>query len=160
MEKVVDVVKVAIENEIKAEVFYSKAAEITSEGESQMVFIELTEMESGHARLLVDRFGDLLRQAGNDPAGFLSTTEKKIRANLGVEETDLIKKGEMRPVIEFAIRLEEQARDRYLALAKQLEQADLRSVCEDLAAEEQKHFDSLTNLRLSVDTPIDERPAL
>ncbi len=157
MQKVVDIVKLAIENEVKAKAFYAEAAQITTEGESQMVFLELTEMENGHARLLVDRFATLLRQEGLDAKAFLEDLEAKAP---GVTETELITRGEMRPVIEFAISMEAAARDSYKDLGARLADVGLKAVCDDLAHEEQKHFDLLTDLRKSVDTPIDERPAL
>ena len=66
----------------------------------------------------------------------------------------------MRPVIEFAIGMEATARDNYLDLGSRLTDVGLKALCDDLAHEEQKHFDMLSELRRSVDTPLDERPAL
>jgi rubrerythrin len=160
MQKVVDIVKLAIENEVKAKAFYAEAAQITTEGESQMVFLELTEMESGHARLLVDRFGSLLGREGVDAEKFLGDLEAKAAQSPGVQESALITRGEMRPVIEFAIGMEATARDNYNDLGSRLTDIGLKAVCDDLAHEEQKHFEMLSDLRKSVDTPIDERPAL
>lgn len=160
MENVVDIVKIAIEKEVRARIFYDKASEITRDGESQMVFLELVEMEDGHARRLTGRFGDLLGQQGTDAEVFLRETERALEAGLSVEETELIKNGDLRAVIEFAIGREADARDGYLALADRLQAEDDRAFCEGLAAEEQQHFDTLAKLRISVDTPIDERPAL
>jgi rubrerythrin len=160
MEKVVDIVKHAIENEVKAKAFYAQASQITTEGESQMVFLELTEMESGHAQLLVDRFGTLLGDEGLDATAFLNDVEARIALSPGVRESELLTRGEMRPVIEFAIAMEAAARDSYNALGARLTDTGLKLICDDLAGEEQKHFDLLSDLRKSVDTPIDERPAL
>jgi rubrerythrin len=160
MQKIVDIVKHAIENEVTAKAFYAEAARITSEGESQMVFLELTEMESGHARLLVDRFGVLLGREGLDAEAFLGDLEAKAAQSPGAKESALIARGEMRPVIEFAIGMEASARDSYNDLGSRLTDVGLKAVCDDLAHEEQKHFDLLSDLRKSVDTPIDERPAL
>jgi rubrerythrin len=160
MQKVVDIVKHAIENEVKAKAFYAQASQITTEGESQMVFLELTEMENGHAQLLVNRFGTLLRVEGLDAEAFLGDLEAKAARSPGERETELITRGEMRPVIEFAIAMEAAARDSYNDLGSRLTDIGLKAVCDDLAREEQKHFDLLSDLRKSVDTPIDERPAL
>jgi rubrerythrin len=160
MQKVVDIVKHAIENEVKAKVFYEEAAQLTVEGESQMVFLELVEMESGHARLLVNRFGTLLGNAGLDAEQFLGELEGRAAQDPAIRERDLITRGEMRPVIEFAIGMEATARDNYLDLGSRLTDVGLKALCDDLAHEEQKHFDMLSELRRSVDTPIDERPAL
>jgi rubrerythrin len=160
MQTVVDVLKLAIVSEIKAKTFYTKASEITSDGEAQMVFLELVEMEDGHARLLVDRFADLFAAAGFDARTFSEESAAAIEKSLGVEETELITAGDMRRVIDFAAGLEAQARDNYTELATRMENPDQRAICEDLAAEEQRHFETLSKLRVSVDTPIDERPAL
>ena len=160
MKKIVDVVKHAIANEVRAKVFYDKASQLTQDGESQMVFLELTEMENGHAQLLVDRFGATLKREGVDAAAHLAALEADTERTLGVEGTDLITRGEMRAVIEFAIGMEAKARDSYLALREQLNDAALKALCDDLAQQEQQHFDLLSDLRVNVDTPIDERPAL
>jgi rubrerythrin len=160
MEKVVDVLKLAIGNEIKAKVFYGKASEITQQGESQMVFLELTEMEDQHARRLVDHFGDLLSREGHDAAEQLRRSEAETEKTLSVEETALIRNGDMRAVIQFAIGMEERARDTYQDLARRFERADARTFCEDLAAEEQRHYDTLSQLLIAIDMPMDERPAL
>ncbi len=160
MKKVADIVKVAIENEVKAKAFYARAAQIASQGESQMVFLEFTEMEDGHARLLVDRFGPLLLADGTEPRPFLQRLEDTVVNLPAGEEFALIERGEMRLVIEFAIGMEARARDAYRTLGAQLTDPDLQALCEDLALEEQKHHDTLRTLRVSVDTEIEDRPAL
>lgn len=160
MEKVVDIVKVAVENEVKAKAFYTRAAQIASQGESQMVFLELTEMEDGHAKLLVDRFGPLLYADGTEPWPFLQRLEDMVVNMPAGEEFALIERGEMRLVIEFAIGMEARARDAYRALGAQLTDPDLQALCKDLAREEQKHHDILCTMRVSVDTAIEDRPAL
>ena len=160
MKKVVDLVKVAIENEVKAKAFYARAAQIASQGESQMVFLELTEMEDGHAKLLVDRFGPLLYAEGTEPRPFLQRLETTVVNAPDGEEYALIERGAMRPVIEFAIGMEARARDAYRTLGAQLTDPDLQALCEDLAREEQKHHDTLRTMRVSVDMEIEDRPAL
>ncbi|MFO7652925.1 MAG: ferritin family protein [Candidatus Krumholzibacteriia bacterium] len=158
--KTVDIVKIAIENEVRARIFYGKAADLTSEGESQMVFLELVEMEDGHARRVVNDLGEIMRSAGQDPTAFLEQKEAELARDLPVEESELIKNGEMRAVIEFAIGREALARDSYRELADLVDGEQERRVCEELAEEEQRHHDMLSKLRQSVDTPMDERPAL
>jgi rubrerythrin len=160
MESVVDVIKHAIENEVQAKVFYGKASDLAKSGESQMVFMELVEMEDTHAQRLVDGFGELLKQEGVDAAAFLAGLEANLERTLVNEQLQLLENAEMRPVIEFAIGMEQRARDNYLGLAERVEGDDLVKLCHELAGEEQKHFDLLTEARVGVDTPIDERPAL
>jgi rubrerythrin len=160
MENTIDIIKLAIENEIRAKTFYSKAAKITSEGEASMVFLELTEMEDQHAQLLVDRFGDLLAQQDIDAQAHLAQLEESMLKHLGDQENELITSKDMRAVLEFAIQMEARARDLYHSLGQSVTDPQHRALCEDLAAEEQKHFDLLSKERLNVDMPLDERPAL
>jgi rubrerythrin len=160
METAVDILKHAIENEVKAQVFYENAAEISGDGEAQMVFLELIEMESGHARLLVDRFGPFMKANGVDAEAVLADLMAHIERVLSEDEVKLLEDAEMGPVVEFAIRMEENARDNYLKLAKDFDDLDLLDLCRELADEEQGHFDMLSNLRSSMDTPPEERPGL
>ncbi len=160
MQKLVDIVKLAIANEVKAKTFYERASELTSGGESLMVFIELVEMEATHAQRLVDSFGRTLRLAGIDAAAYLADLEQGAARMLGAAETKALEDADMRQVLDFAIGMEVQARDNYLELARQVEGETLQKLCQSLAAEEQNHFDLLTEARSGVDTPIDERPAL
>ena len=160
MEKISDVLKLAITNEVKAKVFYRKASEATDDGESQMLFIELTEMEDEHGRRLVRLFGEQMQEEGVDAQAFLEKQQARADEVLEVAEHDMLKAGDMRQVIEHATQLEIRARDTYRGLREQVDSDELREVCDELAAEEQKHHDLLASLRTNVDTPIDERPAL
>jgi len=160
MEKVFDLVKLALDNEIRAKAFYEGASEITSDGESQMVFIELAGMEDQHAQLIVNRFGDIFQREGFDAAGHVQQAASNKALVMESEGGEVIKRGDMRSVVEFAIAKEIGARDNYRQLASQVNREEQRALCEDLATEEQKHHDLLSNLRISMDTPLDERPAL
>lgn len=160
MEKVFDLVRLALDNEIRAKAFYERASEITGDGESQMVFIELAGMEDQHAQLIVNRFGDIFQQAGFDAAGHVQQAASSHTPAVESKENAVIESGDMRSVVEFAIAKEIGARDNYHQLANQVSSEEQRALCDDLAAEEQKHHDMLSNLRVSMDTPLDERPAL
>lgn len=160
MESVVDIIKFAIENEVRAKVFYAEASELTQAGDSQMVFMELVEMEDTHAQRLVDGFGEFLKGEGVYAVAFLADLNANVANVLNADQRKLLEGAEMRPVIEFAISMEKQARDKYVELAGRVEGEELVKICNDLAKEEQDHFDLLTEARVGVDTPIDERPAL
>ena len=160
METVVDLLKVAIENEVKAGVFYQNALDVAGDGEAQMVFLELVEMEAGHARLLVDRFGAFMKEHGVDAEAFLAELEANTERTLNEDEVALIEDAEMAPVVEFAISMEESARDNYNAMIGGLTDVALVDLCRELAAEEQGHYDMLSRLRTSMDTPPEERPGL
>jgi len=160
MDSVVDVIKHAIENEVRAKTFYAKAADIAEDGESHMVFIELIDMEDLHARRLVEGFGSVLADDGVDGAAFLAGLEADVEKTLVNEQIELLKNAEIRPVLDFAIQMEANARDAYLGLKDRLDTNHLKALCQQLADEEQAHFDQLTEARSGVDTPPDERPML
>ena len=160
MTKTVELLKVALENEVRAAAFYAGAADMTEDGESHMVFLELTGMEEGHARRLVERFGNLPADEPFDAAAHLRRLEEDVARGLGGRESELVAAGDMRAVVEFAIEMEAAARDNYLVMARGLADADDRAFCEGLAAEEQKHHDELSRLRVDMDMDMGERPQL
>ena len=45
-------------------------------------------------------------------------------------------------------------------MARRVPEPEMLDLCRDLAAEEQSHHDMLSKLRISMDTPPEERPAL
>ena len=160
MESVVEVIKFAIKNEVRAEVFYRKAADLSNAGESQMVFMELVEMESSHAQHLVDKFGAIMQAEGVDAEAYLAGLVSDVEKTLDADQIKLLENAEMRPVIDFAIDMEAKARDNYLELAKHMENDELVKLCQEMADEEQEHFDLLTAARVGTDTPSEDRPAL
>jgi len=160
MDSVVNVIKQAIENEVRAKTFYAKAADIATDGEAHMVFIELIEMEDLHARRLVDGFGSVLADAGVDGEAYLAGLEADVEKTLVSDQLALLENAEIRPVIDFAIGMEAKARDSYLGLKAQMQTDQLQALCQELADEEQAHFDQLSQARSGVDTPPEERPML
>ena len=155
-----DIFKLALQNEVRASTFYAKASEITENDESRMLFLELTHMEEDHARRLVERSRRMDLGEALDAQAYLQRLQEDAARTLGVEETGLIKSGGMRSVVEFSIGLEATARDNYRALAASVNDTDDRAFCESLAAEEQKHYDLLSKLRLDMDMDMEERPML
>lgn len=160
MEKLADIVKLAIANEVNAKVFYEQAADLARQGESTMVFMELVGMEASHAQRLVDAFGELLRQEGVDAAAHLARLEADAGKTLDAAQTRLLRDADPRQVIEHAIGMEAAARDAYLRLAERVEQEGLRRLCRDLADEERRHGEQLAAARTSIDMPQEDRPAL
>ena len=160
MDSVVEIIKTAITNEVRAKTFYAKAADLAQDGEAQMVFMELIEMEDAHARRLVDGFGAVLADGGVDGEAFLEALTADVEKTLETAQVKLLEDAEMRPVIDFAIGMEARARDAYVGLKDKVEGAALKALCQELADEEQKHFDQLTEARVGADTPLDERPML
>jgi rubrerythrin len=159
MEKAIEIFKNALELEVQAEIFYERAAETTDNDESRMVFLELADMEGGHARLIVDRFKDTDFGKLFDADAWLNELEAET-GKLPMEINDLIANGDMRSVLDFALKMETDARDNYQHLSEIFTDADDKAYCADLAKEEQEHINSITQLRQSLDMEIEERPDL
>lgn len=160
MEKAEEILNNAIKHELHAEIFYSKAAELTENDESRMVFLELSGLEDDHSRRLVERFEKSPLARHIDLRAHLDETEAEMKHRLTLEETDLIRHGDMAAVLDFAIAREQEARDNYQALALSLEDGDDCDFCTEMAKEEQRHVDILTQLRRSLDMEPEERPDL
>ena len=160
MDTVFDILRTAIDNEIKAQVFYAKASEITEVGESQMVFLELTDMEKGHSRLISERFADVFKAAGFDAEAYIEKREAETDDVLSLSENEILSRGQVQEALEFAIGLEEKARDAYLDLVERVPEEAKRDVLKQLAAEEQMHYDMLSKALVSMDTPPEERAGL
>lgn len=160
MESAVDILKQAIDNEIMAKVFYGRASGIAGDGEAQMVFLELVDMEDGHARLLVERFADVFAAADFDAAAWVARREGEAEKVLQTEQIRILEEKDLRAALEFAIGMEIRARDAYLGLVPQVEPEAQKALLTDLAAEEQKHHDMLSKALVDVDIPPEERTPL
>lgn len=160
MEKAIEILKNAIEHEVCAGMFYQKAALITRNDESRMVFLELSQMEEGHAQRLAARFSVTGIAAQFDPVAYLNELEAEAEELLTVEENAVIQGGDMAQVLEYAIRQEERARDSYRALAGHFADPEDCGYCRELAQAEQQHLERLTRLRNSLEMDMEERPDL
>ena len=159
MQKTIELLKTAIEAEVRSQAFYAKAAELTNDDESRMVFIELADMEEGHAQHLADRFnkGEIARHG--DLQSFLDQLGEG-EDLIDVEITPFVKDAPIHKVLEFAIRQEEKARDNYLALAERLTDEEDVAYCQTLVTEEEEHAARLQQLLLSLDMDEAERPGM
>lgn len=160
MQSAADVLKNALFNEVKASAFYAKAAEITQNDASRMVFLSLSDMEDDHARVLIQRAANAPCAAEFDASAYLSQLEATMDATITVEENELLKTGTVRQVLEMAVQLESTARDTYLELAEKAQSAEVKEFCQLLAKEEDGHLARLTRLLQSLDMDEDDRPGL
>ncbi len=160
MEKAIEIFKNALELEVNAEIFYEKAAEITDDDESRMVFLELSDMEDGHAHRIIERFKNTPFGQAFDADSWLKELETTSEKNMEVKVSDLINQGDMRAILESAIKMEEEARDNYKRLSEKFSDPDDIAYCSDLANEEQKHVNSLMQLLRSIDMEPEDRPEL
>ncbi len=160
MEKAIEIFKNALEMEVQAEIFYEKAAEVTEDDESRMVFLELSNMEDGHARKIVERFKETEFGRAFDADKWLAEVEREDDKILNVEIGDLFAQGDMRAILESAVKMEEKARDNYKSLSERFSDPDDIAYCSDLAAEEQSHINAIMRLLNSIDMEPEERPDL
>ncbi len=160
MEKAIEIFKNALELEVQAEIFYEKAAEIADDDESRMVFLELSDMEDDHARRIVKRFKQTSFGKIFDADSWLHELEQESGQTLDMQAGELIAKSNMREILKYAIQMETTARDNYKSLCERFSDSEDIAYCSDLANEEQKHINSLTQLLHSIDMDPEDRPRL
>lgn len=160
MQTAADVLKHALYNEVKAGAFYTKAADITRDDTSRMLLLELAGLEDNHALSLLKRAEGAPCTESFDPRGYLKELEADAAKTISVEENEILKNGDMRTILIFAIGLETEAKNTYLDLADKAVDAEMRKFCKDLAGEEENHARELTQLLQSIDMNEEDRPAL
>lgn len=160
MEKAIEIFKNALELEVEAGIFYEKAAEITEDDESRMVFLELSDMEDGHAHRIIERFKNTPFGQAFDADSWLEELERESEKNMEVKVSDLMDQGDMQAILKSAIKMEEEARDTYKRLSGSFSDPEDVAYCSDLAKEEQAHVNSLTQLLRSIDMDPEDRPEL
>ncbi len=160
MEKAIEIFKNALELEVQAEIFYEKAAEIAEDDESRMVFLELSDMEDDHARRIVERFKRTSFGKMFDADSWLHELEQESGKTLDMRAGEIIAKSNMREILKYAIQMETTARDNYKSLCERFSDSEDIEYCSDLADEEQKHINSLTQLLSSIDMDPEDRPRL
>lgn len=160
MQTATDVLKTALFNEVKAGAFYQKAAEMTKNDNSRMIFLELANMEDDHATELIRKTEGQPCTQGFDPEAYLRELERSIELTLTVQETELLENGDMRAILELAIAMEGKARDTYLNLASQASSDEVRAFCKGMAKEEDSHVRRIETLLTSLDMDEDDRPGL
>jgi rubrerythrin len=125
-----------------------------------MVFLELADMEDGHAHQIVERFKHTDFGKMFDADAWLQEVEREDNKILDVVAIDVIAQGDMKAILKNAIKMEEDARDNYQRLAETFTDPDDVAYCSDLAQEEQRHVASLMQLVQSIDMDIEDRPEL
>ena len=160
MQAAIQFFKDALRNEVKAAAFYNKAAEITQNDESRMLFYELAGKEDGHANILAEKAKNAPCGKAFDVGAFLDELADGTVPVISPEEAKIIETGSVREVLELAIRIEKKADETYDKLAQESSDPEVKSHCLEMAAEERRHVQELTNLLNSLDMPEDDRPGL
>lgn len=152
--------KDALQHEVKASAFYNKAAEITRDDESRMLYLKLAGMEDGHTNQLLEKVRNAPCGKAFDVDAFVRELEENAASSISPSEMSLIETGTIRQVLELAIKFENQACSNYENLARESTDFDVKAHCLDAVKEEQSHVRELTNLLNSLDMSDEDRPGL
>lgn len=160
MQEITKILKAALFNEVKSGTFYTKAAEITDENDSRMLFLELSGKEDDHARLIVKKLEGTPYAKEFDLEAYLNYLESTNESPFSAEESKTLKSCDIKKVLDLAIGQEKKALEIYLNLEKKAVDPELKSLCHELVQEEKGHLNSVTTMRLSLNISEEERPAL
>ncbi|MES9897411.1 MAG: ferritin family protein [Sedimenticola sp.] len=160
METPAEILKTILSHEVKASAFYSLASEITHNDESRMLFIELADMEEGHAKSVADQVKGTHFSEGFDPYAYIEELESNVETTLRKDTAEILVDGDMKAVLNMAISMEEAAYQAYEVMAAKAEDEEVRTFCEAQAEEEKGHKKMLVQLLTSLDMDEDERPDL
>lgn len=160
METAADVLKQALFNEVKASAFFARASEITSNDASRMLLLDLAGMEDDHLRDLIVKSENAPCAQEFNPEAYLKDLERSADSMISEDDLAAFQSGDMKMVLESAIRMERESRDTYLKLQEKAVDPDMKQYCDMLIQEETAHEQSLTRLLNSLDMEMDERPGL
>lgn len=160
MEEISKLFKAALYNEVKACVFYNKAAESANDNESRMLFIELSSMEDDHSLFLINKFSNSPFAQGFNPDAYVKALQSSLEKIFSGDELKTMQTGDIREFLEMAVSMEKVSQKNYLNLAELIEDSEAKDFCIDLAKEEEKHANLLVNQLHSLDMDEDERPSL
>ncbi|MBF0160796.1 MAG: ferritin family protein [Magnetococcales bacterium] len=160
MQAAIQFFKDALHHEVRAAAFYNKAAEITRDDESRMLYIKLAGMEEGHTSSLVEKVKTAPCGKAFDVDAFVRELENEAADAISPEHLSLIETGSMRQVLELAIQFENQACQDYENLAREATDFSVKSYCQEAVKEERGHIRELSNLLNSLSMSEEDRPGL
>jgi rubrerythrin len=146
MRTLLDIFKLALFNEVKAQLFYRIAAEISEGDEARMWFIELSGLEEDHAHELVQRMEESSQLEGFNGRPYLRELQASTASWLRLDEVRMFRQGGIEAVLRYAREMEAQSRENYLAMADRIDDPELRGYLRSLAAEEQRHHDEIRRI--------------
>jgi rubrerythrin len=124
----------AMNAEAKAREFYADAAEKAASGAGKSLFKELADFEQGH----YDRLKGII-EARNKGLKIEAPPAKEIPIKSEVEGEFEPNKDEVTKVLTIGIDAEKNAQAKYLEIAQMFEDAESRSIFNNMAEEERKH---------------------
>jgi len=156
----VDTVKTALKSEVQSELFFRRAAELTSRDDSRIMFMELADLEERHVHDMAERVSGTRAGQGFDAPGYVTGLEATLGVIVSDDEAYAVRSGDVRTVIRLAKGREADMRDSLLFMAREVEDTSSKSLYTALSQLEDEHLDELKRLELSIDMPDAERPAL
>ena len=160
MQVTAELFKSALKHEVRSEVFFNQAAEITKNDESRMLFLELSDMETDHIRHLIDNTKGTPWPKEFNPDTYVNELESSVEGKISVEATEVLENGDMKAVLDLAIDMEKEAYKTYVELEKKAASEEVKNYSRELSQEEKKHLNSLASLRSSLDMDDEDRSAL
>tara|TARA_B100000315_G_scaffold260158_1_gene319603 strand:- start:3356 stop:3838 length:483 start_codon:yes stop_codon:yes gene_type:complete len=160
MQATIELFKKALKHEVKSEVFFNRAAEITKNDESRMLFLELSDMENGHIQHLINKTKSTPWPQKFNPETYVKELESSMESIISAEETEILQNGDMKAVLELAIGMEKEAYNTFVELAEKAASQEVKDYSRELSKEEEKHLNSLTSLLTSLDMDEDDRSSL
>ncbi|MEG3641121.1 ferritin family protein [Magnetococcus sp. PR-3] len=162
MQEVIDLWKKAVRHEALTVNFYSRASEVTDNDESRMLFIQLSEMEGGHIQELVDQAAksSCMKDSGVDLKDYADSLESDEGHEFSDEEEKAFVAGDMRTVLEIALRHERGAVAMYGELQQKTSDNDTKTFCKEQVENEKKHVHELETMLNSLDLSAEDRPGL
>ncbi|MGD2064060.1 MAG: ferritin family protein [Nitrospirota bacterium] len=145
-----EVFKMALYNEVRSQLFYQKAAEITEQDESREWLRSLAAMEENHARQIAERIANGGETVGFDPIEYLDKLTTDIHPSFFPEADQVLRHGDAAAVFAFAKEMELTARNTYEVLAEGTEVPAQHDLFASLAAQEQAHHDELCRIEESL----------
>jgi rubrerythrin len=145
-----DVFKMALYNEVRSQLFYQTAAEITERDESREWLRSLATMEENHARQIAERFASSGEAIGFDPREYVDKLTAELHPALFPEADEVLRHGDPAAVFAFAKEMELSARNTYEVLAEGTEVPAHRELFTALAAQEQVHHEELCRIEESL----------
>jgi rubrerythrin len=152
-------IKSALLSEIKSRAFYRLAADLTNRDDSRALFLDLAEMERGHARQLSKRISEPPLKLDFDPFAYVAKWEKRISGSISPQDEKTVHEGDPKAVLKMAKRREADARDGFQDLAQEADDPLMRAFCADLSSAEQGHLEELRKIELRLKQQVTPTPS-
>ena len=158
-EKSINVLKIALEREKAAEVFYTEKAQSMTEPGTGTILKDLARDEHIHMELV----SSLLKEAESGAESTTVTTQPSVSPKERIESIfselqnvsplSLPEKSTVREVFEFALDIEKKSFDYYSQAAADAENDEVAAVYRFFTAEENKHYIMISNVLDFIDDP-------